>query len=80
MSGKKKVGPRYANTMGVTQELNRDIIQFLSKKHTANATLTVKEIMSLYDCPEDRAMRVIASLVEESVLVPDGPGIYRVTI
>jgi hypothetical protein len=72
--------PDYSKTLGVTQELRKDIIEFLSAKHTANATLTVAEIMALYECPEERAKKVIAMLVKDSLLVPAGPGAYKVTI
>lgn len=72
--------PDYSKTLGVTQDLQRDIIEFLSSKHTSNATLSVREIMSLYKCPEDRAKRVIAALVKDSMLSPVGGGQYKVTI
>lgn len=80
MSVTRDDSPDYRKTMGVTQELQRDIIQFLSSKHTANATLTVTEVMTLYKCPADRAERVIANLVKESLLVQIGPGTYKVTL
>ncbi len=80
MPAKKSSTPDYGKTLGVTQELRRDIVEFLSSKHTSGATLTVKEIMALYKCPEDRAQRVIASLVKDNFLVPAGPGAYKVTI
>ena len=70
----------YGKTHGVTQALQKDIIDFLSSKHTANATLTVKEIMNLYQCPEDRAMRVITALEKDQMLVSVGGGSYKVTI
>ena len=72
--------PDYSKTLGVTQDLQKDIIEFLSSKHTADATLTVAEIMALYECPEERAKKVIAILVKDSLLVPAGPGAYKVTI
>jgi hypothetical protein len=70
----------YSKTLGVTQELRKDIIEFLSAKHTADAALTVEEVMALYKCPEARAKKVIAMLVKDSLLVPAGPGAYKVTI
>ena len=72
--------PDYSKTQGVTLELQRDIINFLSAKHTANATLTVAEVMALYKCPEARAKKVIAKLVKDSLLVSAGSGAYKVTI
>lgn len=71
---------RYSETFGVTQTLERDIIEFLSAKYTGNATISLKEVMSLYHCPVDRARRVIASLVEEEILVGTDTDVYRVTI
>ena len=68
----------YGTTLGVTQQLQKDIIDFLSSKHTANATLTVGEIMNLYKCPEDRAKRVIAALEKDRMVVSVGPGSYKV--
>jgi hypothetical protein len=52
----------------------------LSAKHTANTTLTVAEIMALYECPEERAKKVIAMLEKDLLLVLVGPGTYKVTI
>lgn len=80
MSATKDASPDYRKTLGVTQELQRDIIEFLSSKYTANATLTVAEVMALYKCPADRAQRVIANLVKDSLLVPIGSGTYKVTL
>ena len=71
---------RYGQTFGVTQSLERDIIEFLSAKYTANATLTVREVMELYHCPPDRARRVIATLVKDQVLVAAGKDVYKVNI
>jgi hypothetical protein len=76
----KDNSPDYSKTLGVTLELRRDIIDFLSAKHTANAALTVAEVMALYQCPEERAKKVIAMLVKDSLLAPAGPGAYKVTI
>jgi hypothetical protein len=42
----------YSRTFGVTQALRKDIIEYLSAKYTANATLELAEVMSLYNCPE----------------------------
>jgi hypothetical protein len=67
-------------TLGVTARLRLDIIEFLSSKHTANATVSVDEIMRLYKCPEDRAKRVIAALIDDKVLRPAGNGVYQVMI
>jgi hypothetical protein len=72
--------PDDSKTLEITQKLRRDIIDFLSAKHTANATLTVAEVMALYKCPEERAKKVIAMLVKDSLLAPAGPGAYKVTI
>jgi uncharacterized SAM-dependent methyltransferase len=80
MSAKKKEQPDYRDTLGVTQQLEKDILEFLSSKHTADATLSVAEIMALYKCPEDRAQRVISALVKDALLVSVGPGSYKVTI
>ena len=71
---------RYSETFGVTQTLERDIIQFLSAKYTKDATLTVEEVVRLYRCSEDRARRVIANLVRDRVLVPAGKDVYKVII
>ena len=70
----------YSKTSIVTQDLQRDIVQFLSAKHTANATLSVAEVMKFYDCPEDRARRVVRNLVSEGVLAQVAPDTYKVTI
>jgi hypothetical protein len=70
----------YGKTHGVTIELQKDIIQFLSSKHTSNATLSVEEIMQLYDCPQDRAKRVIAALERDDMIEHVGGGKYRVTV
>ncbi len=80
MSKNARGTPDYGTTLGVTQELQKDVIEFLSSKHTANATLTVAEVMKLYKCPEDRAKRVIAGLVKDSLLVQTQPGVYKVTL
>jgi Fic family protein len=71
---------RMGKTLGVTQRLQGDIIEFLSSKHTRDATVTVAEIMKLYDCPDDRARRVIKALVEDEVLKPAGQDVYKVII
>ena len=71
---------RYSETYGLTQTLERDIIDFLSAKYTGGATISLGEVMSLYHCPPDRARRVIASLVTDEVLVAAGGDVYRVTI
>jgi hypothetical protein len=71
---------RYGETIGVTQDLERDIIQFLSSKFTANATLTAAEIAELYQCPLDRAQRVINSLIQGNLLVSQGADEYKVNI
>ena len=55
-------------TLSITQVLQADIIEFLSSKHTENATITLDEVMSLYKTPEDRARRVIANLEDDGVL------------
>jgi uncharacterized SAM-dependent methyltransferase len=70
----------YSQTFGVTQTLERDILEFLSSKYTKNATLSVQEVMALYKCPEDRARRVIANLVRDRVIVEAGRDIYKVVI
>ena len=71
---------RYSETVGVTQDLERDIIEFLSSKYTANATLSVEEVAGLYKCPPDRARRVIANLFKDELLVAVGHNIYKVNI
>lgn len=71
---------RYSETFGVTQTLERDIIEFLSSKYTDGATITVQEVMDLYHCPADRARRVIANLITDEVLERVTSEIYRVTI
>jgi DNA-binding IclR family transcriptional regulator len=70
----------YSKTFGVTQALRKDIIEFLCAKHTANATLELAEVMSLYNCPEGRARRVINSLVNDGVLSVASKDSYKVTI
>ncbi len=55
-------------TVTVTQSLKTDIIQFLVSKYTSNATISIAEVMSMYKCPEDRAKRVLKSLVNDGVL------------
>ena len=80
MPSNKPGGVDYGKTMGVTQRLQKDIIDFLSSKYTSNATLTVAEIMNLYQCPEDRAKRVIAALEKDQMLVRVEDGSYKVTI
>jgi len=67
-------------TAQITQDLERDIINFLSGKYTDNATLTVAEIMKFYDCSGDRARRVLKGLVSQRVLAPAGSDTYRVLI
>lgn len=71
---------RYVDTSTVTQTLERDIIEFLTSKHTSNATFEVEEIMKLYNCSVDRARRVIANLVRDKVLVKVAPDTYKVNI
>ena len=74
------VSERYSDTSTVTQSLERDIIDFLSAKHTAKATLTVEEIMKLYRCDRSRASRVISALLEDDILAPTGDGTYKVIV
>ena len=71
---------KYSQTFGVTQTLQSDIIQFLTSKYTKDAMLTVSEVMQFYDCPEDRARRVIANLMNDGVLEAVSKDTYRVTI
>ncbi len=67
-------------TVTVTQSLKTDIIQFLISKYTSNATISVAEVMSMYKCPEDRANRVLKSLVHDGVLELTGIDSYTVII
>ena len=67
-------------TQGITQQLERDILEFLSSKYTDNATLTVAEIMRFYGCPHERAQRVVRNLLKEKVLAPAGKDTFRVLI
>ena len=67
-------------TIGITQVLQADIIEFLSSKHTENATISVEEVMRLYKAPEDRARRVLANLVKDGVLRGIGDDTWVVTI
>lgn len=80
MSNTDLPSKKYSKTFGVTQTLRKDIIEFLSAKYTANATLGLAEVMSLYDCPEERARRVINSLVNDGVLVAASKDSYKVMI
>jgi DNA-binding IscR family transcriptional regulator len=68
------------DVLEITLQLGKDIIQFLSSKHTENATISLSEVMKLYHCPQDRALRVIANLVEDRVIESVGGGVYRVII
>ena len=80
MSNGDQPPKNWSRTFGVTQALRKDIIEFLSAKYTANATLELAEVMALYDCPEERARRVIDSLVNEGCLVAASKDSYKVTI
>lgn len=71
---------RYSATVGVTRNVERDIVEFLSSKYTANATLSLQEIADLYKCPLDRARRVVAALEKDKLLVPVGQSTYKVNI
>ena len=68
------------NTLGATQLIETDIVEFLSSKHTENATISVVEVMNLYNCPEDRARRVLKSLEEDKVIALQAKDVYVVTI
>jgi hypothetical protein len=78
--GSDPVLEQFGKTVGVTQVLENDILQFLSSKHTKNATITVQEVMNYYSCPEDRARRVLKSLVDEDIVVSVGNGTFKVNI
>jgi len=80
MLREQEVHQRYSQTFGVTRTLECDIIEFLSAKYSDYATLSVQEVMSLYKCPEDRARRVVAKLVQEGVLVMASKDNYKVII
>ena len=67
-------------TIGITQVLQADIIEFLSSKHTERATISVEEVMRLYKAPEDRARRVLTNLVKDGVLRSIGNDTWIVTI
>ena len=65
-------------TVQITQELRRDIVDFLGADYAEGATITVAEIMKFYSCPEDRARRVIAALIQSGSLTKVGKDTYRV--
>ena len=78
--GADPVMAQFGKTVGVTQVLENDILQFLSSKHTKNATITVQEVMNYYSCPEDRARRVLKAVADEDIVVSIGNGTFKVNI
>jgi hypothetical protein len=65
-------------TLQITQELRRDILDFLTADYEEGTTITVAEIMRFYSCPEDRARRVITALIQSGSLTKIGTDTYRV--
>jgi hypothetical protein len=64
----------------ITQTLQRDVIEFLSSKYTSHATVTIHEVMRLYECPPDQAKRVLDGLVKARVLTLLDGDVYQVII
>jgi hypothetical protein len=67
-------------TIGITQVLQADTIEFLSCKHTDRANISVEEVMRLYKSPEDRARRVLVNLVKNGALRSIGNDTWIVTV